>query len=184
MRPYPLFSAGTVVPDLPRTPMNRSLFALVAVLACGSVQAELPPLTADGLARCAAQVQSLRAESQRLVQKNTQIDQRRNFINARTAALDAERAQLPPDQLAAGLDFHTRAKRHREETVAFNAEVEQFKREVIAVNQVKQDYDRSCANRSYRRKDLEAMPETARNAMRIGLSDVQVPYLDPSAIPR
>lgn len=157
-------------------PLLVCLIAGTAVPVAAQTQA--PPLDASSLARCASQVISLREESARLIQKNTVLDQRRNQINQRSAAFDAERATLPADNLEAGLNFRQRLKQHQSETLAFNAQVETYKDEVRAVNAVKQDYDRSCANRSYRRADLDAMPAQAREAMRRGLSDVQVPYLE------
>ena len=163
--------------------MNRWTRPLLACLIASAAlpaaaQAEAPPLDATSLARCATQVLSLRQESARLIQKNTVLDQRRTQINQRSDAFDAERAALDPDDLNAGLNYRQRLKQHQSETLAFNAQIEAYKDEVRSINTVKQDYDRNCANRSYRRADLEAMPESARNAMRRGLSDVQVPYLD------
>ncbi|MGQ0619208.1 MAG: hypothetical protein ACT4QA_04685 [Panacagrimonas sp.] len=140
-------------------------------------------LTADALARCANQVKTLREESARLMQLNARHDQTRAMINHRSAALQAERDAMSPDDLAKGLDFNQRMIRHTFETATFNQTIAEFKREIIAIDALKTDYDRHCAQRPYRRADLDALPDAAaREAMRAGLSGVQVPYLDPAAL--
>jgi Skp family chaperone for outer membrane proteins len=150
---------------------------LVSALVAGAAQAEAEPLAAPALARCATQVQTLREESARLNARNEEIDARRSSINARKAALDAERPTLPPDDLAKGLDFRQRAKAQQADAVQLNADLEQLKREVAVLNRLKDDYDANCAQRSYRRKDLDALPPAAQAAMRAGMNDVQVPYV-------
>lgn len=155
--------------------------ALTAVLGSGVAQAQDQALTREALARCAGQVQTLREEAPRLTQLNASYAEKRRVINARTAALQAERKTIDPDDLAKGLDYRQRMQQHSSETLAFNADIEQLKREVVAIDALKTDYDRNCAQRPYRRSDLETLPESARNAMRAGLSGIQVPYLDPAA---
>lgn len=151
--------------------------ALSVLFASPSAWAEPAPLAADALARCATQVDSLRSESARLTQKNAEFDARRNSINARTASLRAERDQVPANDLQAGLAMREKLKEHHEQTIAFNASVETLKREIEAVNVLKREYDSQCANRPYRRADLEALPAAQQAAMRAGLSGVQVPYI-------
>jgi hypothetical protein len=136
-------------------------------------------LSAPALARCATQVQTLRAESARLLQTNAEYEVRRNTYNARSATLKAERDALKPDDLAASLAWKQAQQSHQALLVAFNADVEKLKSDIRAINVVKADYDVTCAGRPYRRQDLEAMPEAARNAMSSGLGGVQVPTLGP-----
>jgi Skp family chaperone for outer membrane proteins len=140
--------------------------------------AQTAPLAPDVLARCAAQVQQLREESARLAQKSAEVDVRRNAINERSAALKAERDALKPEDLQGGLTVRQHLQDHHAQTLAFNAEVEKLKGEIRQVNVLKRDYDGTCANRSYRRADLDALPESARNAMRVGLGGVQVPFIE------
>ena len=168
--------------------MNRKirgatlLAVATSVMAFGAAHAQpsssAPALSAEALARCAAQVQTLREESTRINQKNAEYDIRRKAINERTVMLKAERDSPQAKELEPGLAFRKSLEEHHAATLAFNAEIEQIKRDIVAVTALKQDYDTSCANRSYRRADLDAMPEAARTAMRAGLGDVQVPYLD------
>ncbi|MGH8516785.1 MAG: hypothetical protein ACREUE_04935 [Panacagrimonas sp.] len=154
-------------------------FAAVAcALAAPHAAAQSTPLAPDVLARCASQVLQLREESTRLTQKSAEIDVRRNAINERSAALKTERDALKPDDLEGGLAVRQHLQDHHAQTVAFNGEVEKLKTEIRAVNVLKRDYDSACANRSYRRADLDALPEAARNAMRAGLGGVQVPYIE------
>lgn len=157
--------------------------ALAVLLATGSVRAEEAPLSVDALAQCATQVQHLRAESVRLKRRNSELDVQRSDINQRSAALQAERARLDPDDLEKGLDYRRRLQQHLADTRAFNAQVEQIRRDIDAVNTLKQDYDRDCAKRSYHRADLDALPAAAREAMRAGLAGVEIPYLDPATPP-
>lgn len=154
-------------------------FTLAAPLAAAQSGAAQPaPLAPDVLARCASQVQQLREESTRLQQKSAEIDVRRNAINERSAALKAERDALKADDLQGGLAVRQHLQDHQAQTLAFNAEVEKLKSEIRQVNVLKKDYDGTCANRSYRRADLEALPEASRNAMRVGLGGVQVPFIE------
>lgn len=158
--------------------------ALLAPVLLGpvGVRGEVAALTPEELARCAQRVQTLRGEAPRLVQLNARHAQTRDVINARTAALQAERKALDADDLAGGLDFRQRMEQHTRETLAFNAEIERLKRDVVAIDALKSDYDRDCAQRPYRRADLQGLPESAREAMRAGLAGIRVPYLD-QAVP-
>ena len=160
-----------------------SLKILIASLgACsGAALAEAPPLNRAELARCAAQVQTLRSDAPRLTQTSQTYDQRRQAINQRSAELRVLRDGVSPDDLAQGLAIRQQLQEHRERTIAFNAQVEQLKRDLIGLNALKQDYDRNCAKRSYRRSDLETLPPEQQSAMRAGLSGIAVPYLDPAA---
>lgn len=144
----------------------------------GAGEAQLSP---EELAGCASQVQTLRADSVRLLNLHEHNEERRSFINSRYAALQAERRTIDPNDLAKGLDFRQRMQLHVSDAAAFNADIDQLRRELIAINALKTDYDQNCAQRPYRRTDLDALPEPAREAMRAGLSGVQVPYLDPQA---
>lgn len=158
----------------------RVLATSAALLLCISLPvkaADAAPLTALDLARCAAQVETLRTDSATLTQKNAEYDLRRATINARSAALKAERDAVKADDLEAGLAVRAKLKEHYDQTVAFNADVEKLKVDIRNLNALKKDYDDRCANRSYRRADLEAMPASAQAAMRAGLGGVQVPYL-------
>lgn len=155
-----------------------TLTAIACALAAPQAAAQSAPLAPDVLARCASQVQQLREESARLTQKNAEIALRRNAINERSAVLKAERDALKTDDAQGGLALRQRLQDHQAQTLAFNAEVENLKSEIRAVNVLKGDYDGTCANRSYRRADLDALPESARNAMRVGLGGVQVPYVE------
>lgn len=155
----------------------------LALAAMSSARAEAPPLSAPELSRCATQVQNLRAESLRLTQKNTEMEPRRRAINERSVALKAERDAVPADDMDRSLAVRQSLQEHHAQTVEFNTQVEQLKREIVAVNALKQDYDRDCANRPYRRSDLAALPDAQRSAMQVGLGGVQVPYLDPASTP-
>lgn len=152
-------------------------FAL-SLLAANVAQAQTP-LSKEALSKCASQVQSLRDESARLTQKNAEVDLRRSAINERSAALKTERDNLKPDDLQGGLALRQSLQQHSLDTLAFNADVEKLKSDIRAVNEVKKDYDGNCANRSYKRADLDALPEAAQSAMRNGLGGVQVPFIAP-----
>lgn len=143
--------------------------------------AEVPPLSRDALMRCALQVQTLRVDAPRLTQTSYDYEQRRQAINQRSVVLKAERDRVPADDLEQGLAIRQQLQQHRDETIAFNAQVEQLKRDIQAINLLKQDYDRGCAQRPYRRSDLESLPGEQQAAMKAGLSGIRVPYLDASA---
>lgn len=155
----------------------RGLALATCLFVTVGASADSPTLTPQDLARCAAQVETLRTDSATLTQRNAEYEVRRNAINARSAELKAERGAVDPDDLDAGLAMREKLKSHRDFTVAFNADVAKLRADLQALNALKQDYDNRCANRSYRRADLEAMPESARSAMRAGLGGIQVPYL-------
>ncbi|MGQ0698976.1 MAG: hypothetical protein ACT4PZ_12130 [Panacagrimonas sp.] len=163
--------------------LKNLALALTASLTCGAAQTQAPALSAEQLARCAGQVQSLRDESARIHTLNAQHDRTRDAINARSAALKAERNTIDPDDLDAGLNLRERLAQHTANTLAFNAEIAKIRGEINAVSALKDEYDRNCAQRPYRRTDFDSLPEAARNAMRAGLSGVQVPFLDPASPP-
>lgn len=155
--------------------------ALAAVTAGTTAQAQTAaPLDSAALNLCATQVNNLRVESNRINQKNAELDVRRKAINERSASIKIERDNVPADNLERGLAVRASLQEHVSQTVKFNAEIEQIKRDIVAVNALKQQYDSGCANRPYRRKDLAALPEVQRAAMQAGLGGVQVPYLDPA----
>jgi len=167
---------------------SRNRAARLAALAtglmfAGMAQAEAPPLRLEELRRCASQVQQLRSGSAVLTAQSQRIELERNQINQRTAALSAEDVRLQPDNLKAGLDLHERRQRNQAEAQALNARLDQLRRQIDELNLLKADYDRGCSNRPYRRADLDTLPEPARAAMRSGMADVQVPYIDPASIP-
>lgn len=161
---------------------------LLAAVLCGALVGFAPAraeqaqaLSPEQLATCAGLVKALRSEAPRLTGLSHSYDQRRDFINNRSAALQAERKTIDPDDLSRGLDFRQRMQKHTAETIEFNQQVETLKRDVTAINLSRDRYDRECARRPYRRADLEALPADDAEAMRAGLSGVQVPYLDPAA---
>lgn len=153
--------------------------ALAAVFTTPAMPDEAGPLPREALARCAAQVQTLLDESGRLTQAAVAFDRRRSALDERSAALRAERDAVAEGDLEAGLAVREKLKEHHAQTLAFNASVEQLKREIGSLNALKQDYDGNCANRSYRRSDLEGLPAEQQAAMRAGLRGVQVPYIAP-----
>ena len=166
--------------------MNKNRIGRATVLACvlaaGAAHAEPAPLSSAELARCASDALQLRKESVRLNQLNASLDQRREAINRRSAALDAESAQLDRSDLDAGLELNARQQKHNTEANTFNGEIARIRDDIAAINGVKDRYDRNCSQRPYRRNDLAALPADAQAAMRAGLSDVEVPYLDTRVI--
>ncbi|HEY9544865.1 MAG TPA: hypothetical protein VIR56_02595 [Solimonas sp.] len=157
-----------------------SALALLAVAAATAVQAGAPPLTADQLRQCAAQVQQLRRDATRLNAATPQLDARRAALDQRSAALQREATTLDRDDLHASLDLQQRRKQHNDEALAFNAEIARHKQAIEAVNVVKQQYAANCADRAYRRADFTQLAPDAQAAMHAGLDDIEVPYLDPT----
>jgi hypothetical protein len=149
-----------------------------ALIAGTQAYAQAEALSAAELRRCAAQVQELRAESARLIRVSEGLEARRPDLNRRLAELRVERETLNPEDLKAGLDFHARQERQQQDAIAFNAEMDTMKRDMRRINQVKRDYDRRCAKRSFHNDDLMALTEAERHAMLMGLSGVEVPYVD------
>lgn len=156
--------------------------ALAGALTAGAARAEPAPLSSAELARCASDALQLRQESARINQLNATLDQRREAINRRSAALDAESAQLDRSNLDAGLELNARQQQHNADANSFNGEIARIRDDITAINGIKDRYDRSCSERPYRRNDLAALPAAAQAAMRSGLADVEVPYLDPRVL--
>ncbi len=145
--------------------------------------ADSEPLSRESLARCASQVQTLRDESTRLTRESTALDRRREGIEERSAQLRLERENPVQDDLEAGLDFRQRQIEHKAQTVAFNADIQTLRDQITALNALKFDYEQRCAKRAYRRADLESLSSEDQSAMREGLGDVKVPYIDPASTP-
>ncbi|TJY63207.1 hypothetical protein E4T66_05755 [Sinimarinibacterium sp. CAU 1509] len=168
--------------------MNRSAMAACAIslaLSSGIALAQTPAttqaLSRDALAQCAEHTLTLRSESDRLNRENAQMDRERESINQRGAALKQQLASVGKTDLDRGLALHEQRRQQREDAIAFNTRIEQHKQRIVALNQIKRDYDAQCAERPFRRADLETLTPAARDAMQRGLSDVQVPYLSADA---
>lgn len=126
-------------------------------------------LNPQKLAECAQRVQTLRERSATLNKHSRQLDERRR-------ALAAQRERLNESDEAADSDEQRAWARYNSRAATFNDDMAQFRRAVADINKIKREYDRQCANRSYRQSDFENLPESARKAMQAGLSDVRVPY--------
>jgi hypothetical protein len=163
--------------------MNRLVMAsacataLVLSSSIAMAQTQQQPLSRAALAQCAGHALTLRTESERLNRENAQMDRERAAINQRGAALKQQQAVAGKVDLERGLALREQRRLQREEAMAFNARIEQHKQRIVALNQVKRDYDAQCAERPFRRADLESLSPAARDAMQRGLTDVQVPYL-------
>lgn len=144
-------------------------------LAASDAQAERAPLSAAELAQCADQVQTLRARSAQLNEKNAEFEKRRADIKTRTNALKNSEASANTGTQASS--SHNQKNIRLKATIAqFNDDIEQFRNKVVALNQVKENYDAGCSGRSYRRSDFSNLKPASRAAMKAGLGDVQVPY--------
>lgn len=153
--------------------MIKTLYPCLGLLALAAtpmlvVAQQSAPLSATQLAECAQMVQTLRSESARLNQAAVANDARRDEL-AELRAASRNSAQL--------------LIRYNQQASDFNAHMENFRREVARINTVKNNYDARCANRSYRRADLEALPPAQASAMRGGLADVRVPHTGGAGAP-
>lgn len=162
---------------------SRSQMGLAAVVAlctaAGSAGAEdAAPLSAAELARCASQVQQLRGESVRILAENARLDTQRAGIEARRREIKDDAITRPRGDLAAGLELSERRQNLNAEATAFNGRIARIRSDIAAINEVKAAYESGCAQRPYRRRDLEQLPQAAQDAMRAGLADVEVPYTD------
>lgn len=163
-----------------KSQLQFGIAAAVAVCGiCAMAQAgDAAPLSADELARCASQVQQLRTESARLLADNARLDAQRAGIDERRRQIEAEAAAQDRDDLSRGMALSDRRQNLNAEATAFNARIERIRSDIAAVNGVKLDYEQTCAQRPYRRRDLGQLPQAAQDAMRAGLDDVQVPYIE------
>lgn len=163
---------------------SRSQMGIAAVVAlCTATWSaaragDAEPLSAAELARCAGQVQQLRGESARILAENARLDTQRAGIEARRREIHEAASTQARGDLAAGLALSERRQNLNAEAIAFNGQIAQIRSDIAAVNQVKAAYESGCAQRPYRRRDLEQLPQAAQDAMRAGLADVEVPYTD------
>lgn len=163
---------------------SRSQFGVAAVVVlCAAAWSAAPaaddqPLSAAELARCANQVQQLRGESARILSENSRLDTQRAGIEARRREIRSDAMTRSRGDLAAGLALSERRQSLNAEATAFNGQIAQIRSDIAAVNDVKAAYESGCAQRPYRRRDLEQLPQAAQDAMRAGLGDVEVPYVD------
>ncbi|WP_428309536.1 hypothetical protein [Hydrocarboniphaga sp.] len=160
----------------------RIICCLVALSASTVVVAEGKALSLPELQRCSSQVQQLRTDSSKLTQQSQQLNAERDAINQSTAELTAEDAKTAQTDLKSGLALHQRRMDNQAQAAALNARIAPLRREIDSLNLIKADYDRNCSGRPYRRADLESLPESQRSAMRAGMGDVQVPYIDPASL--
>ena len=158
--------------------MNRWMLLAVPLLA-QAAHAQPQPLSAEALARCASKVEHLRSEAPRLLARSDAADVQRESIRQRQQAMSEEARGIGSDDLRAGLDYSERRRLLNEEARAFNAGIEGLRREIDAINVVKQQYHAQCAQRPYRRADFERLSQAAQAAMRAGLEGIEVPYIEP-----
>lgn len=135
-------------------------------------------LTADELAHCAGQVQRLRTESPLLLERNARAEKERQRIDDARQDLEASVANAAGGELASGLAAHDRRARLNADAQVLNAQVAQLRGDIARINAVKRDYETRCAQRSFRSADLAQLPADAQAAMRAGLDDVQVPFIE------
>lgn len=163
-----------------KSPLHAgTAFALAVSAALSAAHAgEVEPLSTAELAGCASRIQQLRAESSRILADNARFDAQRVRIDERRRQIDAEATAQGRGDLAKGLTLSERRRQLNAEATSFNARIEQIRRDIGAINEVKLDYEQACAQRPYRRRDLAQLPQPAQDAMRAGLDDVQVPYIE------
>lgn len=156
-------------------------FLAVALLVPASVNAQPAPtpepLSAAQLAVCADRVLRMRSDSAPLLQRNAQLAERRDAVEARRAALNEQAALTSRDDLEAGLARRQAQQQLNAEALAVNRDMQALRVAVAEISAVRADYDRECAGRPYRRRELEALPLPQQDAMRAGLGGVQVPEL-------
>ena len=165
--------------------MNRIRIAVVsaaALLMAARVAAADEPLDVGALQACAAQVQQLRSGASRLTEQVQRSDARRSELNAQGAALQREAGGSDRDNLQAHLDLQQRRQQHNDAANAFNSQMVAQRQAIDDLNRVKADYERNCSSRSYRRSDFAALSPDAQAAMRAGLDDISVPYVDPTLV--
>lgn len=141
------------------------------------------PLSAAELAVCAQRVQRMRTESGPLLQRNTALAQRRDAIEARRASLAQQAEAISRDDLEAELQRRSAQQQLNAEALALNRDMQAMREAVADLSAVRDDYDRDCAQRPYRRRELEALPRPQQEAMRAGLAGVQVPELPENLAP-
>jgi prefoldin subunit 5 len=154
----------------------------LCLIGTGVAHAQTTALSLPELQRCATQVQQLRQDSARLTQQSNQLGTQRDAIDQRTAALTAEDAKTAETDLKNGLALHQQRMDNQAQAAALNAQIASLHREIDSLNVLKADYDHNCAARSYKRSDLNTLPQAQQAAMRAGMSDVQVPYVDPASL--
>lgn len=171
---------------MPYRLLRPTLLAMVfmpGVVAAQSLPAGSPSspqpaaLSADALTACAQAVLRMRTESPRLLAQNAALAERREALDARRAARVAAAAQDRPDDLEAGLARRQALQQLNAEALAVNRDVDVFREAVRALGTVRATFDRDCARRPYRRRDLEALPLPLQEAMRAGLEGIRVPEL-------
>lgn len=149
---------------------------LTGMAISGYAQAAPTPLSAAELAQCAEQVQTLRTKSAHLHQENAEFERRRADITARSSELKDRRRSPAQTDIQANINQNKKMLDLNVDTAKFNAEIQQFRSAVAALNVVKENYDATCSGRPYRRSDFANLAPAARAAMQAGLSDIRVPY--------
>lgn len=174
---------------MPAMLRSRAAFILLALLAAGVTGAQPAPgptpnpLSAEELAVCSQRVLRMRTESAPLLQLNASLGQRRDAIEARRAALARQAELISPDDLEAGLERRRAQQQLNAEALAVNRDMQGMREAVAELSGVRADYDRQCAQRPYRRRELEALPLPQQEAMRAGLAGIQVPELPDNLAP-
>ncbi len=151
--------------------------AILLSSVCTLATAANDPLSTPELSACAERVEQLRTRSPELIERNAAHDRRRSDILARRRALDAQSMALGPDDLKGSLDLQIQRKALNKEALALNHEVQALRNDIAANSRVRDAYDQRCARRPYTRSDFAKLTPEQQQAMRVGLSDIQIPEL-------
>lgn len=157
--------------------------AVALTLLAETARAQAAELSGESLAQCANHALQLRSQAPRLLRLSVQMENERTLIHQRSAQLKTEAAATPRDDLRAQLELRERRNAYNAQATNFNARMENLKQDINGINVVKQAYERNCAGVPYRRSELAKLSPAAQEAMRLGMADLEVPYIEGSPEP-
>lgn len=134
-----------------------AVMAMMALLATSAASASAAAMSYPQLEACAGYTQRMQTEAPALLAQDRRNAELRNYYNAGNGSQD--------------------------DKLAFNQQMQKYRQDVIALNQVKEAFAQQCAGRNARMSDVEKLPDALRQAWRRGLDHVEVPYLGPSTTP-
>lgn len=133
------------------------------------------PMTFEEMASCAKNIDYLHKKSLSLKVKNAKIDNKKSDFKKKSAALDNERSSVDVKSSKKVADFNKRLEELGAAISKLDKEVDAYNEDVASMSLETNQYNLSCANRSYRQSDIAKLPSELRDAITLNSQESDIP---------
>ena len=143
-------------------------------------RAGVAAMSLDELAQCARRILELEQRRTRMQRDSASIIQTKARIERRGDSLEAARAGVNVRNAAAVEAFNHQIQSHRSAVAFHNQGVASYNAAVDSTGMLRNTFNASCANRSYRRSHLQTLPASLRAAIERNSQPSDVPIRGPA----